>query len=963
MKRRSNVSFRTALHITLSISIGWAPLAQADAWPNSNYPEAKPEATSQAGEAYPGPIPKDKSPTVVPDQGVQNHDNSIDRWRYVPRSRSKALVPVPGEGVTNPEDKFDRTGDTTVKRGRKVRWENWDKYNPEQLDATLGWSDADKAEAKEQLETLFEQDTLSFKLKQSLKAVPGKLAETYKGGASAIPAGVAAFYGAIGVTGAVLAYGAHSTHPVEIANTKNLMASAPLALSIVGFAAVSYPFMKPNPAVSIWKGPLRFGAGMGLGMVVSTSMYIVASDPDMQACAKSIMPFLNDGQWIDKNACNLAWKRYTAFNADYLMKTFAPMLATGLVASMLYPGLPAAGGLIFSKLGMEKTAQIVGMQFIRGARGGRIPNLLMGAAGTILFMSAFDFANGVFGIEHMVNEKLVTNFRFNKSDYGADISGAEESFFREWSKLRKNHFVDDMTYCQWNELGCQKAVSLEPAIYNLAEKLGEWRATQMDETFDAYKQWVQKVAAFDTTRQLSYSMYKDAVGQIAKIRQGQSTENLNAKWIDSYAEAIKKSTPEIQKNPPATALGKAQTYSTSDFIIASMACGPEVQYPTPDSRGVVRKIFDKVTFQGNPSGIQSSVDRGASVLTPGTDSVPASFHPPRLTEPKGANISACDYAENETTPRALLINSKFIEDQSRLKGFSVLPVIGSPMTLVEYIQRDLRSDILSADGRQNNFDAWWENFVEKDVKDAGRYFQAEYRDGVLGTFLKALGKRDSYCFNSFDSSPYKQLMQGWDRADVCGGGSGAGTYKRYLAKGIFDNIRDEAHLFFGLFKDILANHGDKGADNDGFFNSLSMTKKVAKAEELLNGKKNTEAKKPAVAKTPTLVDVQLAPTEKDTFVSGQVDDLERAFGKLLIVDKVVKGDMTYKNDLQDYDKQVDSLKKLLEQAMPKSGTTDAVKEYKKKLALSALNVIGLLKDEVTRYFDLMNQPMVPDLDR
>lgn len=558
-------------------------------------------------------------------------------------------------------------------------------------------------------------------------------------------------------------------------------------------------------------------------------------------------------------------------------------------------------------------------------------------------MTAYYSAEAMFGLQKRVSDWMQANFTINPKELGQTVMGAESVFFQQWHALRLNGFTPPAK---------DSTVSMEGALDNMANKLHAWRHQQMGETQGIYNAWVQKVRAFGDTRQATYEFYDEVTQMISNERKTHEPAEFNSRWMADALQQIKTTHKELADSSllAFSKIGNVSIYSLVDLTVASMACGPEVEagnngVTIVDNRNAFTKVYDWVTMK--PDSATSTVDNQTGWA--------AHFIPPMITEPKPVGSNACDYSQSlplpgldhSARPQIFTVPKSAISDESRTQDLGYY----SRLLLTDYIRRDIRPSVVEADGT-NHFPEWWKNYVEPQVIQAQRQLQREYVKGVVGSFYNDLTKTGFECYGltSFDSRQYGNLLSEWDRPDLCKGA----PYQRYLPHGLFESLRMQAHLYFNFLREVTTD-----APN---MNPLAKPVKDQPVQPILitDNVPTLDVKDPNELKAG---DVTITPQmlTKGEFLK-RVDTLERIYRSMLVTEKILKSNPDPNSgankDQARLKNQTYMVKKLLSVV---NTHNNPVLEYKKKLALSSFNVIEQLEVELSLYYSMMTDAILPDL--
>jgi hypothetical protein len=271
------------------------------------------------------------------------------------------------------------------------------------------------------------------------------------------------------------------------------------------------------------------------------------------------------------------------------------------------------------------------------------------------------------------------------------------------------------------------------------------------------------------------------------------------------------------------------TPKQQDFLLTSMACGPEVEgYGGNDGFWGSTQSFVKnwMTFNSSPAKIIKN-PTGSEIQ----------FFPPRITAPlNGTKATICEKAPGLSTPLDLVAHTRYspldfpaYNDQKTYRG------------LVDYVRENIRPSVLN--GGQNNFEAWWSEYVSKETNKIEPILRADYKKMLDTTFTKALLRHD-YASGWCDPAANKNtgletyLRKLSTSAEKC-----PPEAMHRLAYGVLDSLRDEMRLYLAMLADLYVSNATTalgGPISDGkggttYANSLSDydTAVISRAKNLL----------------------------------------------------------------------------------------------------------------------------------
>lgn len=198
-----------------------------------------------------------------------------------------------------------------------------------------------------------------------------------RGPLGAVPAGVATWYAAMGVTYVYMAYMEPETHPTALEDFKKSF-NPMTAMAIGGFVlAAGIPYYSMRGAItktaasaaptvgeavgqqvgasavakaaskSMWAGIPKFALGIGLGTIASQVIFMLASDQDVRQCLNLV--------GNDIGSCQKAYDRWVSLDqGDYILHSLGPSLSGMLIGTAAYAMFTRGGDYLFTKLGWKE---------------------------------------------------------------------------------------------------------------------------------------------------------------------------------------------------------------------------------------------------------------------------------------------------------------------------------------------------------------------------------------------------------------------------------------------------------------------------------------------------------------------------------------------------------------------------------------------------------------------------------
>lgn len=666
----------------------------------------------------------------------------------------------------------------TLENGRPI----WDSELPNKVETAddrpsrwrdrLKWNSESTAEANKEIDRL-----------QSGRTSPtSSLGQKAKGGASYLGQGAAFFFIALGMVAAVNVILFHSNNPMALANYTRTLTDPVGWLSLFGFMIVAYPFFR-SASLPKNQTPLRFfprfAGGLLVGGLVSSVIMEMGQDPFVRACMNlDKVGAIAKGEKPARNelACDMAYARWTT--PSVIAEKMAPAMANLLVAGSLYYGVLKGSRFLVNKWSLPARLQAMRVMKPGSLRGGGIGSTILFNLGHLmLFMGAFEFTKRVLGIENWIREQIATRFSLQTNEFGNTIQASLNNLNFMLNQLEADKFKDP-----------QLIIRLYAVQTNLAAQLFSWRALQMEPVKRAADEWGAKLNQFQTIFNKSYQLYEDIINRIAYERSNPNLSEEDDKritWNYLLNDVLK--TPEAGYAGPFSDPGDWEFVSTKnlmEYVVASMACGPEVEF----EKSVTRRFWFK------PAPTKQSVINDPLGFA-------ASFKPPQITS-FTQSPSVCDQSftggSQKLPPQSIPVMAQMIDGDGKAKNIQ-------EKNLLEFIRKNIRPSVLGPD-HQSKFDDWWKAHVLSQLKPAYDQYELEYTKILNGPLRAAFTRTDYKCLGGVDlaavggnNSPV--LNGSFAREDKCGKG-----VKRSLAYGVVDSLQDEATLYISVLK-ALPRHG------------------------------------------------------------------------------------------------------------------------------------------------------------
>ncbi len=632
-------------------------------------------------------------------------------------------------------------------------------------------------------------------------------------------ASIAAFYALLG---AVSAYEMITNYPNNpIALEKYLDNFNPVTMaSMAGFIVVAMPFLNRMPGFSSMKDTFRsvpyYSAAMAAGLAGSI-VVSMAADPDIQKCTGIRQLATSLKLERDLAACDVAFERY---NNENMRRLLVPALTQIMTGATLFIG----ASYLVSVLGVAE--KLANLNFVKSSSRAGVIGLGIGLVLNIGLAVGSQYVAITFLKAEKAGKEL--------NEVG-DLRRAEDNLIKGWELLKARTWVDldpaeDISACPFNTItsiglfvinplatyfkGCmsgRKKLSVDQLDYNgildrHAALQDHWRSIQMGEVQAAYQNWMRKVQKYHSLLGLSFVVYQEVLKRIAYEKANTTTDTdpngLNAAAIiELKTSLLDDSTAELTADLNET-WKYVQINDMVDFIVTSMACGPDVEGSGSVSiiNRVQNVIGKNITGNSGPRQIVSS-HSGYSIM----------FNPPRLIDAGRLNAtSVCELKAHRPIYSIPILPSSMVK-QTPEQFF--VPSWSNPKNkdysnLYDYIKDNLKDSIPTHDPVL--FENWWKASLGPMVGQTEFDIREEYQKMLRTTYLKSLQQRDyKWCDEAAPNSTngiakqWLVLNQSHHSSAICGP-----TKLKRLAWGPLDSLRDQMMFYLSMLNDMGQGTGE-----------------------------------------------------------------------------------------------------------------------------------------------------------
>ncbi len=814
MKKRE---FRKYLNLLMAMCIWTTSIATA-APPTNNGPGKPPTGASsdpKPGDLYPGGVSTDH-PQVYYEPSPHNSaevdrtaDGYLRVWSFSAPADGKKSRILYGHIQADGTVKWTNDG---LQQDLLDKLVEIQRYRPSNLQKTLDWDGQKSGTVAE----VVRRYTGGGKI--DLGAIRQKT--VVQGGQ--VASNSISFFIAMGVVAAITIMIDNPNDPVALENYAASLTDPVGWMMLIGFMAAATPFLRKVGAFTSGKAIIRslpwFVASMLAGTLAQGVM-TYAADPDVMRCV-GLHTHIISSQNRDMASCDRA---YDKFLMEEVTANFLPSFATAILASGIYVG--AEGFMWVTGL----SAAIRAMAVRIGFRGGWATMLVS----TGLFVGAYLTAQKGLKVDQWMHEYLLAGHNLSSSPYGATIPESESRLYKVWADIKKRSWVDfpaedvhkiceifDPSSGVSGNFSCGTPVDFAGTMERYATMQSKWRQLKFVPTYSAHRKWIKRVGEYHEildaageayvkfAERIQYELQNpgltiaDARGFNATMIQNLADEHTPGHVYpgDSGAPAYVVQGDPLFAKSFANTWSQVQTSNFYEFIVASMACGPEVEGYGPSKTLLDRAgQFLSDWLPLGPTNPTTLIDH-----RPG---VSLKFYPPRITNPlEGTRDTFCN-------------GLMMVPESSQLS--SIYPImsisfetIGTRMrqrnykNLFEYIKNNVRASVLTKD--TNQLAKWWNSTVTPQVLERENQLYTEYAEMLNSTYRPALANPDYYYCDPGTTHPefapyLKQLAPLSAKACAANG-------TRHLAFGIIASIGDEMRLYTAMLVDLYksTHPGDDG---------------------------------------------------------------------------------------------------------------------------------------------------------
>lgn len=555
-----------------------------------------------------------------------------------------------------------------------------------------------------------------------------------------------------------------------------------------------------------------YGGSLAAAVVAGTILSEMMADPNTAKCT-GLTNYRENGAFkMDMAACDALWDTWQS-NAHWnkmATEQIMPMFANIMVAGGMVKAAEMGLSWVITRPVVFNFVQRIGFSFSSVNGGGPAVKLIGKLAPVVLFVGAYTISDEVFGVGQWTREFFLADWSFSNDPLGNSLTQVETNLLKEWSRLKNNDFKNQEPRSQVRSRVYQPPVLEFSALLNKYSKgREEWRKIQMTATDAAAQQWRLKSDEYFSMLEVASDFYREAVKRLAYERQISDPKlkeefGFNQKFVEDFVKSqngkAQAAWESLKKKNFDGEWKYLATYKLADYLVASMACGPEVEGYGIGEKGLWGKMQGLWTdwASGNTTPAKMVEDnRGFSM----------SFHPPRLVKPlDSAQTSICQQGG---------VSSLFSLSPVRVPpgSYPSKTEDGRYASLFDYIRAELRPGII--EGNESRLESWWKRYVGSQAEKVEQGLRRDYEGLLNNEYRQALINKSyrSCAFSEVRLPVLEDILLGLRTSeDSC---SPDQTHR--LGRGILNSLRDEMRFYMALQTDLyLSNMGRLGSMNPEF---------------------------------------------------------------------------------------------------------------------------------------------------
>lgn len=272
--------------------------------------------------------------------------------------------------------------------------------------------------------------------------------------------------------------------------------------------------------------------GMTVGAFAQTYLSQVASDPNVKACAKTMMGYAVSNKelaaGVDQDPCGKAY--------DYLVvKKKIWEFAPGIVSMLISSGAAGIAQAIITKTVLRVTGVDIALWLVPGTMQLKGARLLLVKG---LQISAF------VALDIWFNRRVISAWK-NFFD-GAEFHGISDSLVRHMNQMKQT---------QWTAPNKQ----FENELKNFRTKMMSWRMMNLSEVYEAHQNWSEALQQLTKMFNASQNFYSAFVIELR-----------NSRFQESETRLLERSYPYFGVQAKELSEGKEDLYFTNPNFVESM---------------------------------------------------------------------------------------------------------------------------------------------------------------------------------------------------------------------------------------------------------------------------------------------------------------------------------------------------------------------------------------------------------
>lgn len=349
-----------------------------------------------------------------------------------------------------------------------------------------------------------------------------------------IPTEAAIFFMAMGAVVAGQLITNYSQNPVAM---KQHIEHSLSPLGVFGFFIFMYSQGVTSNVLSMYMKNPKFHhmipyLGMTVGAFLQTYLSQIASDPNVKACAKTMLgqqiTEKERAAGIDEDPCSKAYEYLVIHKKIW---EFAP----GIVSMLISAGLAGFAQSVVAKTVLKITGVDIALWLVPGTMQLKGVRLLLVKG---LQISAF------VAIDMWLNRKVV--FAWKNIFDGAEFKDINANLVTHVNSMKRNQWAGSDT-------------ELQSELKNFHNKMVNWRMMNLSEVYEAHQNWSEALQQLTSMYNSSFAFYNTFVSELR-----------NSRYQESDIGLLERSYPYVGIKAKGLSEGKEDLYFTNPQFIESM---------------------------------------------------------------------------------------------------------------------------------------------------------------------------------------------------------------------------------------------------------------------------------------------------------------------------------------------------------------------------------------------------------